>query len=96
MRVIGCKDGIQWIVQRRRCADGWTGMSFCRTRDALIRFARLRITPNGEWPYRELPRDALAVLEALPERHSAYAESDQEKPNKTNGTVSANAEGAGG
>ena len=68
-RVIDCRDGVQWIVQRWRGADHWEGMSFCRTRAGLIQFARERITPNSEWPLRELAPDALAVLLALPERH---------------------------
>jgi hypothetical protein len=69
VRVINCKDDIQWIVQRRK-GEQWQSVSFCRTRDGLIRFARHQITPTGEWPYREAPPDALAVLQALPERHA--------------------------
>ena len=59
-RVIECKDGIQWIVQRAsRRGDGrvWAGVSFCRTREALLRCVR-------EWVPGEHP-----ALEALPERH---------------------------
>jgi hypothetical protein len=41
-RVIECSAGIQWIVQYRASAETysrshWTGRSFCRTREALIR-----------------------------------------------------------
>lgn len=44
-RVIVCKAGIQWILQRRRSpkrppADDWRGRSYCRTSEALIRCAR--------------------------------------------------------
>ena len=59
VRVINCKDDIQWIVQARRNAmgKGWRGSSFCRTREALIRCAS------------PLPPEALAILRALPEQH---------------------------
>jgi hypothetical protein len=60
-RVINCKDDMQWIVQRRRCADNWTSMSFCQTREALIRDARRRAG--------DLPPTPLAVLHWLPEWH---------------------------
>jgi len=41
-RVIACRDGIQWILQRRNApetarGDDWRGRSYCRTREALIR-----------------------------------------------------------
>ena len=43
-RVIECRDGIQWIVQRRRGhRDGlpvWRGESFCRTKSALLQCIR--------------------------------------------------------
>ena len=62
-RVIECKDRIQWILQ---CADGkrhgqtrWTGRSYCRTRQVLIRDSR---THAGE-----IDAIALAILEALPD-----------------------------
>ena len=35
-RVVTCRAGIQWILQRRR-GDRWAGYWFCRTREALIR-----------------------------------------------------------
>jgi hypothetical protein len=38
VRVIECKDGIQWILQRRS-GDQWKGLAYCRTRAALIREA---------------------------------------------------------
>jgi hypothetical protein len=59
-RVIACRDGIQWIVQRASVSpDGstkWTGVSFCRTKEALLRCAR-------EWAPGRHP-----ALEALPDR----------------------------
>jgi hypothetical protein len=41
-RVIRCRDGIQWILQRRHgperlAGTRWDGRSYCRTREALIR-----------------------------------------------------------
>ena len=56
-RVILCKDGIQWIVQRRRkgAAARWLALGYCTTRAAL---ARLWSTYYGE--------DA-AEISALPE-----------------------------
>ncbi|WP_108819189.1 hypothetical protein [Pseudovibrio sp. Alg231-02] len=39
-RVIVCRDGIQWIIQKGDLTrDGWrwTGKSYCRTRKALLR-----------------------------------------------------------
>ena len=54
-RVISCKDGLQWIIQRKR-GDQWQGYSFHRCRDVLIE----RSGAKG---------DALAALQALPEWH---------------------------
>jgi hypothetical protein len=40
-RVIECVAGIQWIIQRRlrETKYPWEGVSFCRTREALVRLA---------------------------------------------------------
>jgi hypothetical protein len=57
VRVIECRDRLQWIVQRRRsvCPNSWRGVSFCRTRESLLRcagrgdpaaMARLRALPE--------------------------------------------------
>ncbi|MGY8633829.1 hypothetical protein RAD15_15235 [Bradyrhizobium sp. 14AA] len=58
-RVIECRDGVQWIVQRghpgHHGQTEWTGVSFCRTKEALLRCAGRRA---GENP----------VLDALPNR----------------------------
>jgi hypothetical protein len=61
-RVIVCKDGIQWLLQKSKSDGGhgtqWRGRSYCTTRDALIACcARLcgRCEPA-----------ALAVLARLP------------------------------
>ena len=61
-RVIVCRDGIQWILQRRKEGGGdWPrrAMHYCRTRKALIRLTATlcgRVDPL-----------ALATLHALPE-----------------------------
>src|SRR6266849_6401927 len=41
VRVIECRDRLQWILQCRRsvCPNSWRGVSFCRTREALLRCA---------------------------------------------------------
>jgi hypothetical protein len=57
LRVINCRDDIQWIVQLRS-GEQWKSVSFCRTREALLRCVRER----GGQP---LP----ASLLGLPERH---------------------------
>lgn len=50
-RVIVCRDGLQWIIQRR---DGerfgqtrWTGIHYCTSREALIRLSRA-LQPQAE------------------------------------------------
>jgi hypothetical protein len=58
VRVIECRDRLQWIVQCRRsvCPKSWRGVSFFRTRESLLRCAG-RADPA-----------AMARLRALPER----------------------------
>ena len=38
-RIVLCKDGIQWIVQRQKrgAAARWQAVGYCTTREALIR-----------------------------------------------------------
>ena len=62
-RVIQCRDDLQWIIQNRvsqgHATARWTGLSYCRTREALLRLCRTssaRIDPI-----------AWAALTALPE-----------------------------
>jgi hypothetical protein len=41
-RIVECRAGIQWILQRRKSAsdgNGWSARSFCRTSEALRRVA---------------------------------------------------------
>lgn len=64
-RVIACRAGIQWILQRRagaqrHGADRWLSVAYHRRRDTLIRAVHERC---GD----VLP-DAFAVLELLPHR----------------------------
>ena len=66
-RVIECRDGIQWILQRQDAARSlhgapWRGRSYCRTRAALIRDVGRHAG--------EISPAAMAILEALPERLS--------------------------
>lgn len=62
-RVIECRDGIQWILQHtdgeRHGRTRWTGRSYCRTRDGLIRVCRANAG--------EIDATATAILENLPD-----------------------------
>jgi hypothetical protein len=63
--VIECRDGLQWILQRRGSPEtsrggDWRGRSYCRTKEALIRCAR-------EYA-GEIDPDACRTLAALPAR----------------------------
>lgn len=63
-RIIICKHGLQWIVQKRSTstpnAGVWIGFSYHRTRDALIEVcSRLGLLSDT---------NTEAVLHALPER----------------------------
>lgn len=40
-RVITCKHGIQWIVQKRDKHSRWAGVTYHQTRDVLMRDARV-------------------------------------------------------
>ena len=59
------EDSLQWMLQRRCSKPGkkarWTGRSFCRTREALLRCV------NDHCGIVDL--EALYRLEALPEWH---------------------------
>jgi hypothetical protein len=39
LRVIECRNGLQWILQRRRsrCPNNWRGIKYCRTKEVLMR-----------------------------------------------------------
>jgi len=60
-RVIICKDNLQWIIQRRDnpqktlAGARWRGLSYCRSRKALVRLWRAKTGQTG------------GALEALPE-----------------------------
>lgn len=63
-RVIGCRDDMQWILQRAsKGASGisWKGLSFCRTKSALRRCIRQKVG--------EIPAFAADALDTLPERY---------------------------
>jgi len=60
-RVVECRAGIQWILQRRKSASdggGWSSRSFCRTSEAIRRLARQHAKP--------IDPEALVVLDRLP------------------------------
>ena len=60
-RVVECRAGIQWILQRRKSASdggGWSSRSFCRTSEAIRRLARRHAKP--------IDPEALVVLDRLP------------------------------
>jgi hypothetical protein len=62
-RIINCRDGLQWILQRRHgpgrpAGARWAGRSYCRTSAALIGCCRAY---SGA-----IDPAAMAALEALP------------------------------
>ena len=65
-RVIVCKDGIQWILQRKEAshAGPWRGMSYHTNRDGLLRACG---------SVGALNNDILEALEALPDYASQLA-----------------------
>jgi len=71
-RVIECRDGVQWIVQRAVLRNGhreWLGAAFCRTKEALLRCAGRYAGANPvldalpDW-FPEGARTALAEMES--------------------------------
>lgn len=59
-RVVVCKDGIQWIIQRRTRAgspDGarWRGLHYCVSRRALVRLWSGLTGDDGVWLRERLP-----------------------------------------
>jgi len=89
-RVIECRDGIQWIIQRREKSRGeghWRGVRYCTTRKALKRDAGALVSP--------LSPSAVAVLNALPDRISRGAKKNPapvrgcgvERPSNTRGSL---------
>jgi hypothetical protein len=60
-RIVECRAGIQWILQRRNSVDegSWSSRSFCRTSEAIKRLARQHAGA--------IEPEALAILDALPE-----------------------------
>ena len=61
-RVILCRDGLQWIIQRGGGSDrddGWAGRNYCTTRAALVRDWRNRTD-------MEPPPELLALPDRVP------------------------------
>ena len=65
LRVIRCRDGLQWIVQRQNNKRGglpiWSSFAFCGTKEGLL----MRLPKGGQGCYPE----AWAAIEALPDHH---------------------------
>jgi len=69
-RVVECRHGMQWILQRRGSpetsrGDDWRGRSYCQTAEALIRCAREHAG--------EIEPAACTILAALPARIAVAA-----------------------
>lgn len=68
-RVIRCRDDIQWILQRRKgwtgAAPRWTGDSYFRNREALVRVTHAKAG--------DCDPTAWSTLLALPERYEPTA-----------------------
>jgi hypothetical protein len=62
-RIIECRDGIQWILQRlagqRHGRPRWEGKSYCRTRQGLLRSVHDRCGP--------VDTAAVAIVQGLPD-----------------------------
>lgn len=58
-RVVLCKDGLQWVLQRKqKTRDGWHGKSWCVTREALVRCIGEKV--------EEVDAEGLALVRRLP------------------------------
>ena len=66
-RVALCRDGLQWILQRRRSGPkegataAWDSVGFCRSRAALIRLWRAYTGEDGAALERLLPAHFKAI-----------------------------------
>ena len=56
VRVIECRDGIQWILQRRRPGGRWADLGYFRNRDALIERSELDLAELRALPPYHLGR----------------------------------------
>jgi hypothetical protein len=70
MRVINCRNGVQWALQRRRShlAHSWRGFGYFRTKAALLR------------QVRKFDETAVSALAELPERHGGRERTAKAKP----------------
>lgn len=70
-RVILCKDGLQWIIQRRAEGRDWRSLRFCASKSGLLGCIALApsVTPQ-----------ARRVIEALPENACADRRADHHAP----------------
>jgi hypothetical protein len=77
-RVIACRAGIQWILQRRagerHGRPRWESRSYCRTKEALLRLSG----PQKAGPdVGQIAPVARAILEALPDRFPERLNNDE-------------------
>lgn len=62
-RVVLCKDGWQWVLQRKaQTKNGWRSQSYCVTREGMLRCIRENV--------EEVDAEGLALVRRLPERVS--------------------------
>ena len=62
-RVIECRDGVQWVLQKRirlsnsMKQDCWRGRSFCRSKEALLRCIQKKVglDKSGDERFMVLP-----------------------------------------
>jgi hypothetical protein len=81
-RVIECAAHIQWIIQvrRREGLHPWQGVSFCRTKEALVRLAGphplLLALPDRFLERRETAREAVEEQKSQPARPCATSDAE--------------------
>jgi hypothetical protein len=66
LRVIECRNGLQWILQRRRsrCPNSWRGIKYCRTKEVLMRYVH---TADAAANVHTADAAAMEILCALPD-----------------------------
>lgn len=70
-RIIICKDGLQWILQRRKTGGAerpWRGVGYFTTKEALLRVCATscgRIAPTAHEALQSLPDRARNCVAAL-------------------------------
>jgi hypothetical protein len=60
LRVIECRDALQWILQRRRKSGRWIDLGYFRNRDVLIERSGLNLAALRSLPPYHLGREGSA------------------------------------